>query len=151
MIPDMEVAVGDIVVLFQSHRIEEIIPVCHFPGVKQTRITLMMLPKIAGARINLAAPGVTSMGVTGNGDADLPMNLLDDILDRIIRVDISFYIHGQDMVALGLVGHLSAGNEDHAILIPGPGDFFPEMLQVSFKIMGGNGPGLDGAAEIAHR
>ena len=142
MIPDMEVAIGDVVILFQSHRIEEIIPVGHFPGVKQTRIALMVLPEIAGARINLATPWITPMGVTGDGDAALPMNLLDDVLHGMVRVDISFYIHCQDMISMSLIGHLNAGNEDHAISIPGPGGFFPEMLQVSFKIMRGNGPGM---------
>ncbi len=141
VIPDVEVAIGDVAVLFQSHRIEEIIPVCHFPGVELTRITLMMLPKIAGARVNLAAPGVTPMGVTGDGDAALPMYLLDDALHGLVRVDVPFYIHCQDMISLGLIGNLGAGNEDHAISIPGPDGFLPEMLQVAFKIVGGNGPG----------
>ena len=102
----------------------------------------MVLPEKAGTRVDEAVLRLPPVRMAGNGDAALVVDLLNNALDTVVRVDESFDIHGQDVIAPGLIGHFGSGDQDHAIFFPGPGGLLPDLLQVPVEIRGGNGAGL---------
>ena len=91
----VEVAVGHVRVVLQARHRKQIVAVCGFPHVHETRQPLAMVPEVARADLDPARRPM--MGMAGDAQRILAANLAQDFVGRLIGADVALDVEGDDV------------------------------------------------------